>query len=117
MAYSDKVVAFYHTREWQAMRKEVLSRDKGLCQVCLKQGRITPANTVHHIQPIRTFKNGKNVITDGWSKRLDEDNLESICAACHNREHPEKGLSKKQRYNREKRKNWEKENTNVFKIE
>ncbi len=116
MAYADKVIEFYHSKEWQAVRREVLRRDKGLCQVCLKQGHITPANTVHHIQPIRTFKNGKNIIAGGWDRRLDPSNLEAICMSCHNKEHPEKGMSKRQRIHHDLLKRREKNKTNIFKI-
>lgn len=92
MAYSDEVVAFYHTTAWQHVRRLALERDKYLCQDCLRRGKITKANTVHHIEPIRTIKNRKNeIIKTGWQKRLDLNNLEAICPACHNAEHPEKG--------------------------
>lgn len=116
MAYADKVITFYHSKEWQAVRIEVLRRDKGLCQVCLKHGHVTLANTVHHIQPIRTFKNGKNIIAGGWDKRLDPSNLEAICASCHNKEHPEKGMDKQQRIHHDIIKRREKNKANVFKI-
>ncbi len=56
-----------------------------LCQVCYRQGRVTPARTVHHIVHIK----------DNWGKRLDLDNLETICLECHNKEHPEKGAKNK----------------------
>lgn len=41
--------------------------------------------TVHHIVHIK----------DNWEKRLDLDNLETICLECHNKEHPEKGAKNK----------------------
>lgn len=41
---------------------------------------------VHHIIPL----------LDDWSKGLDMDNLESLCHACHNKEHGNvKQVSKK----------------------
>lgn len=75
---------FYHSREWQAVRQQVLSRDGYLCQVCKRAGRLTPATTVHHITPVRVDP----------SKRLDPSNLECICKACHNQEHTERAKSK-----------------------
>ena len=68
---------FYKSRQWVAVRQQALVRDNYLCQECLKQGRITKANTVHH----------KASIKEDWSKRLQPDNLVSLCADCHNRLH------------------------------
>jgi len=68
---------FYVSPAWLAMRERILVRDHGLCQLCLREGRITPADTVHHIVELR----------EDWSRRLDPDNLVAICAACHNRVH------------------------------
>lgn len=57
--------------EWDVTRKRILRRDKGLCQVCLGNGRYRPAREVDHIVP--KFEEGG----DG------DDNLQSICVACH----------------------------------
>lgn len=113
--YPDEVIAFYHTSAWRHTRALALTRDKHLCQVCLKQGILTKANTVHHIVPIRKMENGKNKKSIGWDKRLDLNNLEAICAACHNREHPEKGYSNRTKEKKELKDKLKK--TNVFKIE
>lgn len=58
-------------RTWDKLRLTILARDKHLCQVCLKAGRITVATEVDHIKP--KAKGG----TD------DHDNLQSICTDCH----------------------------------
>lgn len=83
--YKTDYDGFYHSKEWQAVRRQVLARDSYLCQVCKRAGRITPASTVHHITPVRV----------DYSKRLDPTNLETICPACHNREHDERAKSVK----------------------
>lgn len=57
--------------DWDRIRARVLSRDKHLCQVCLKAGRYTLATEVDHIQP--RAQGG----TD------DDDNLQAIDKACH----------------------------------
>lgn len=79
-----KTNEFYHSSDWQSVRQLALTRDHYLCQVCKRKGIIKQGNTVHHIVPIK----------DDWNKRLDLDNLETICMACHNKEHFEKGYSK-----------------------
>jgi len=57
--------------EWDVTRKRILSRDKGLCQVCLAAGKYRPAKAVDHIKPK----------CEGGSD--DDDNLQSICQSCH----------------------------------
>lgn len=59
--------------EWERIRKLVLSRDKGLCQPCLAEGKYRTARQVDHIVP--KAKGG----TD------DDSNLQSICVDCHQR--------------------------------
>ena len=58
--------------EWQKRRKRVLRRDNYLCQPCKREGRLTPATEVDHIEP--RHKAGNHVTDDG---------CQSICAACH----------------------------------
>lgn len=69
--------AFYDSAEWQRLRAYVLDRDRHLCVMCLEQHRITPADTVDHIVPIR----------EDWGRRLDPDNCRSLCASCHSKRH------------------------------
>jgi len=64
---------FYHSREWLAVRVQVLDRDRWLCQMCKAERRITKANTVHH----------RTALRDAWELRLEVDNLESVCPPCH----------------------------------
>jgi len=72
-----EVVAFYKSKAWEALRIRILERDAWLCQPCLRAKRITRADTVHHIVPVK----------EAWDRRLDPTNVESICRACHNRIH------------------------------
>ena len=60
-------------------------RDKYLCQVCLKNNIYTYNNLqVHHIIPINI----------DYSKRLDSDNLITLCTYHHNK--AERGLITKE---------------------
>lgn len=65
--------------EWEQSRKRVLSRDKGLCQPCLKKGRYRPAKQVDHI----TNKAAARAM--GWTEEQIEDdkNKQGICDECH----------------------------------
>lgn len=75
--------AFYHSPQWRATRNAVLVRDHYLCQRCLRERRITRADTVHHIEELRK----------AWHRRLDMANLEAICPACHNAERSRHGTN------------------------
>lgn len=66
---------FYHSKRWTRVSKNYRSKHP-LCVECLKDGRYTKAQVVDHIIPIRTKQ--------GWSKRWDESNYQSLCVSCHN---------------------------------
>ena len=72
---------FYRSRAWKRMRAAILRRDGYLCQHCRRYGRDREATTVHHIAHLE----------DAPERALDPSNLISLCTACHNRAHPEKG--------------------------
>ena len=57
--------------EWRKIREEVLDRDQGLCQECLRQGRIIPGTDIDHIIPK----------SKGGTNRLE--NLQTLCRTCH----------------------------------
>lgn len=63
--------------DWDKTRPRIIERDNGLCQRCLREGRMTPVGHapytafVDHIVP--KFEGG----TD------DDDNLETLCRPCH----------------------------------
>lgn len=65
---------------WNALRVQILERDKRLCQPCLALDRPTPARTVDHITP--KAQGG----TD------EPENLRAICDACHAAKTAEEGL-------------------------
>lgn len=73
--------SFYKSKEWKQTRQLVLMRDNYLCQSCLKQDRVVPADMVHH----------KIELKQDWGKRLDINNLESMCNSCHNKVHGKRG--------------------------
>jgi len=58
---------------WGKVRALHLGREP-LCRMCRAEGRVTPAQMVDHILPLRQ-----------GGARLREDNLQSLCNSCHNR--------------------------------
>ena len=88
MAYRGKQSdPFYHSSAWLAVRKNALLRDHEICQICLRAFQAglmrepRRATIVHHLIPH----------TERPDLELDLQNLQSVCAICHNQEHPEKG--------------------------
>lgn len=70
-----RTVVFYNSIKWKRVRQSALIRDKGLCQHCLRKGKITMSDMVHHIVEIRI----------DWSMRLVLGNLISLCDSCHSK--------------------------------
>ena len=71
----------YDSARHRAWAEKVLRKDKYLCQRCLRYGKKVPANVAHHKKPVEFYP----------ELALDVSNGEALCAACHNKEHPEKG--------------------------
>ena len=65
-------------RSWKRIRDTYIKAHP-LCEECQKQGKLTPAEEVHHKLPIKK---------DGSHSR---DNLMSLCRSCHNKIHAELG--------------------------
>lgn len=57
-------------RAWKRIRDRHIA-EHPLCEICKKQGRITPAEEVHHIKPL----------SQGGTH--DDGNLMSLCKECH----------------------------------
>lgn len=74
---------FYRSVQWRKARNYYLARHP-LCELCLKENRITAADVVDHIKEI----------TDGGAL-LDERNLQSLCSTCHNKKTAEERRRRK----------------------
>ena len=75
---------FYKSKAWEHKRAAILRRDGYRCRECRRYGRNREAQTVHHIVHLE----------DDPSLAMDNSNLISLCNACHNKAHPEKGGKK-----------------------
>lgn len=64
---------FYTTQAWKNKRVFILKRDNYECQICKSLCKYKPATDVHHILNL----------LDNYDKRLDNDNLISLCHECH----------------------------------
>lgn len=71
----------YKSPEWEPARQFVIARAQGLCEECMRHGRIEAGKEVHHIVEL-TEENWRN-----WDIAYNPDNLELLCADCHNSQH------------------------------
>lgn len=72
----------YNTARWRELRKVKLMSDP-LCEMCLKEGKSTPAEDIHHITSFMTVDD----MTARKVLAFDYDNLMSLCDVCHQRVH------------------------------
>lgn len=72
---------FYSSAEWRKKRREILARDNYECTVCDADVSAPGAARVDHIV----------TIAKAWHRRLDDDNLRTLCIRCDNQRHSEKG--------------------------
>lgn len=78
----------YNSAKWKRKKSRILRRDGYACQRCKRYGKNTPATIVHHIKHADEYP--ELAYVDG--------NLVSLCAACHNKAHPEKAVGKRRGY-------------------
>lgn len=72
---------FYTSREWKRCRADYLASVGNFCERCKAKGIYEPAKIVHH----KTYLSQANYKDPSIS--LNFDNLEALCASCHEKEH------------------------------
>lgn len=82
---------FYDSYAWRKLSKQIKERDNNECQECKRKGKVFIDTNeysesakrkkiqlvVHHIKELKYHPD----------LALEEDNLETICVDCHNKEH------------------------------
>jgi len=72
----------YNSQKWRSLRDWKLTSDP-LCEMCIKHGKTTPTEEIHHITSFMT--------TDDPIKRThlayNYENLMSLCQVCHQKIH------------------------------
>lgn len=82
---TDNVDSFYHWKDWERLRKEVLRMDHYECQICKSRGRYRRADIVHHVKHLKDRPDLALSVWDG-----EERQLFSVCKRCHEELHPER---------------------------
>lgn len=69
---------FYKSKEWFQLKEHLKIKYKGMCVYSyLVENRIVPADTYHHIEPIK----------ENWNKRLDVYNVIPLSESVHQKIH------------------------------
>ena len=82
-----KIEQFYYTAEWKELRQEVLEEHHYECQECLKRGRYSRAQCVHHINEV---KDRPDLALSKYyvdHKGVRHKQLIPLCNKCHNTIH------------------------------
>lgn len=72
--------SFYKSKTWQRVQASYRQRHC-FCERCLKKGLYIPAKIVHHKKHLTKEDIRKPEFL------YSDDNLESLCLDCHNKEH------------------------------
>lgn len=72
---------FYKSKQWQDCRNSYMKKVGGLCELCMKEGKITPAEEVHHKVHISQSNIHDPNVTLAWS------NLIALCREHHRQQH------------------------------
>lgn len=73
--------SFYKGKAWIKCKNSYIKSVHGLCERCLKDGKIVTGWIVHHKVVLTPDNIGDPDIT------LNHNNLEYLCQDCHNKEH------------------------------
>lgn len=84
LATDSKYRAFYKTRAWRKLSRKILGNNP-ICVSCYEKGVIRPAQIADH----------RIELKDDWYRRLDENNIQAMCYACHNRKTREEKAKRK----------------------
>lgn len=84
--------SLYNSKKWQNCREAYKKYRKGLCELCLEQGIITPGEIVHHKRHVTAKTIDDPNITLQW------DNLQLLCREHHAKVHePDRKTKKRER--------------------
>jgi|WetSurMetagenome_2_1015567.scaffolds.fasta_scaffold323350_3 5-methylcytosine-specific restriction endonuclease McrA len=84
MSKDAKYRSLINTSKWRKLRLVKL-HEQPLCERCEELGKVTPATEVHHVIPVETAHNDKEM--EGLAYNIN--NLMSVCHSCHKAIHQE----------------------------
>ncbi|BDH62319.1 HNH endonuclease [Lysinibacillus sp. PLM2] len=82
---------FYDSYAWRKLSKQIKQRDNNECQECKRQGKVfidtNEYSETAKRKKIQLVVHHKKELEFHPDLALEEDNLETICVDCHNKEH------------------------------
>ena len=100
----NRLILFYKSYEWMTLKDEVMEEHHHECQECLKRGRYTRADCVHHVNEVRIRPDLalSKFYTDSEGNK--QKNLVPLCNTCHNIVHDKLGKwQRKDKFTNEER--------------
>ncbi len=79
--HREKTDPFYQSAFWRSLVEWVWIRDQGFCQICLRQGRLTPLKKPAKLPHERGYVDHVRARKQGGSDH--ESNLQLTCKLCH----------------------------------
>lgn len=77
---------FYKSKEWLELREKILKENHNECEWCRKQGKISRAEQVHHVQYVK--KHPELAMSRHYQyKGVKKKNLIALCHDCHDKAH------------------------------
>lgn len=76
---------FYNSKSWGVLADLVRMEQHGLCQMCLKDNKLTTGTSDSNGNFKRNIVDHKIPIKVDWSKRLNKNNCWVLCLSCHNK--------------------------------
>lgn len=72
---------FIKSFAWEKCSESYMTYVNGLCEECRRNGKLTPAEEVHHKIKLTPLNVNNPEISLNW------DNLEALCKECHMKKH------------------------------
>lgn len=81
---NEEVAEIYNSPQWKKLRKAYFIQNP-LCEMCLEENKVTPAEEVHHVKPILTGASRLEMEELAYNP----NNLRSLCQFHHHLIHKE----------------------------
>lgn len=92
----DDLHRFYIDRAWRKLRRKVLETDKYECQKHKARGEYRGATHVHHINHVKVHPELAMSMLYKDDDGVVRRNLISLCKDCHEGEHPDRLMKRKE---------------------
>lgn len=96
-----KLYKFYKSAQWLNVRERILKESHYECEWCREKGKISKAETVHHMQYVK--KHPEQALDEYYTyKGKRYRNLVPLCHDCHDMAHERMKWKKREEFNEER---------------